>query len=385
MRSKVVKNVFTVSNLLGALHIKPRSSLFVFVGAIALLTFHLDRPRSYKYDELAYIDGARALAHHLPDTNHEHPPLAKHLIELGILAFGDNPIGWRFMPVLAGASALVVIFLWVSELADIYTAWVAVALVVSNGFWFVMSRVAMLSIFELFFCVLGFFLLHRERYILSGAAFGLATACRWNAVFAIALVIVYLLFSKVLKQALIVGVVSIFAYAITWLPTIGFHPVSFVEANLYIFNFHHHAGLAFTVTASPWYKWIYQTSDNGWEWLAANPLITLAGITGTLILLQQRKHVLLACSAPVFFFQWAVIRRPFTFYYYFLDTCIFLTIVAAFAVGKLRVYRSTPGDIAASTVALALSGLWFAIHYAGFANLSSPWTIPLHILSLFGL
>jgi len=54
-------------------------------------------------------------------------------------------------------------------MADLYTAWVADALVVSNGFWCVMSRVAMLSIFELAFCVLGFYLLYGERYTLSGA------------------------------------------------------------------------------------------------------------------------------------------------------------------------------------------------------------------------
>jgi len=75
--------------------------------------------------------------------------------------------------------------------------------------------------------------------------FGLATACRWNAAFAIALVMVWLLFSKRVKQAFTIGALSVFVYAATWLPTIGFHPVSFVDANLYIFSFHHHAGVAF--------------------------------------------------------------------------------------------------------------------------------------------
>jgi hypothetical protein len=159
------------------------------------------------------------------------------------------------------------------------------------------------------------------------------------------------------KQAFTIGAVSVFVYARTWLPTIGFHPASFVDANLYIINFHHHAGVAFASAALPWYKWLYQTSDSGSEWLVANPLITLAGITGIAMLLRQRKLLLLACSAPVFLLQWAVINRPFTYYYYFLDICVFLSIVAAFAISKLRIYRSNPGNFAASTIAIVVSAL----------------------------
>jgi predicted membrane-bound dolichyl-phosphate-mannose-protein mannosyltransferase len=364
--------------------VDPRPIL-VFVGAIALLTFNLNQPPSYKYDEMLYLDASRALMHGLPDPMPAHPPLAKHFMGLGIRIFGDNPIGWRIMSALAGASALAVIFLWVSQMADLSTAWVAVALVVSNGFWYVMSRVAMLPIFELAFCVLGFYLLWREWYTLSGASFGLATACRWNAAFAIALVIVWLLSAKRVKQALTICVVSVLVYAVTWLPTVGLHPVNFVNVNLYGFNFHHHAGAASPSASLPWYKWLYQSSDSGSEWLVANPLITLAGIAGIVILFRERKHWLLACSAPVFWLQWAVIRRPFTYYYYFLDTCMFLSIAAAFAIIKLRTYRSKPGNVAASTVVMVIAALWFAIHYAVFANLGSPWTTPLYVLSLFGL
>jgi predicted membrane-bound dolichyl-phosphate-mannose-protein mannosyltransferase len=239
---------------------------------------------------MLYLDASRALMHGLPDPMPAHPPLAKHFMGLGIRIFGDNPIGWRIMSALAGASALAVIFLWVSQMADLSTAWVAVALVVSNGFWYVMSRVAMLPIFELAFCVLGFYLLWREWYTLSGASFGLATACRWNAAFAIALVIVWLLSAKRVKQALTICVVSVLVYAVTWLPTVGLHPVNFVNVNLYGFNFHRHAGAASPSASLPWYKWLYQSSDSGSEWLVANPLITLAGIAGIVILFRERKH-----------------------------------------------------------------------------------------------
>jgi hypothetical protein len=34
---------------------------------------------------------------------------------------------------------------------------------------------------------------------------------------------------------------------------------------------------------------------------------------------------------------------------------------------------------------MVIAALWFAIHYAVFANLGSPWKTPLYVLSLFGL
>jgi len=137
-----------------------KPALLVFVMCMALLAPHLGVPKGKVWDEHLYVSGAKALYHMDPGTwlgvtytNPEHPPLGKYLIGLGVVSIGDTSAGWRAVPIVFGALTLVVIFLWISNIADSYTAWIAVVLVMTNGFWFVMSRLAMLSIFELFFCV----------------------------------------------------------------------------------------------------------------------------------------------------------------------------------------------------------------------------------------
>jgi hypothetical protein len=78
-------------------------------------------------------------------------------------------------------------------------------------------------------------------------------------------------------------------------------------------------------------------------------------------------------------------HRPFTFYYYFLDTCVFLSIVSALAISKLGNIRKDHGNVSIPFLAIGLSTLWFAVHFAGFTGLGTPWNLPLYFLSLFGL
>ena len=100
--------------------------------SIALLSPHLGMPRGKVLDEHLYVSGAKALYHKspglwqgVPYTNPEHPPLGKYLIGLGVEFVGDNSVVWRVAPVLFGSLTLMVIFIWMSNIADPFTAQVA--------------------------------------------------------------------------------------------------------------------------------------------------------------------------------------------------------------------------------------------------------------------
>ncbi|MBI2957303.1 MAG: glycosyltransferase family 39 protein [Chloroflexi bacterium] len=71
----------------------------------------------YIFDELHYIPEAiRFLHREYPEQEHgivrgEHPPLSKWLIASGIVIFGDNPVGWRVLPILFGIASIFIFYL----------------------------------------------------------------------------------------------------------------------------------------------------------------------------------------------------------------------------------------------------------------------------------
>lgn len=169
---------------------RAKEVLVVFLMSLALLLFNISNPKDKVFDESLYTLGAKAIFSGQPDTNSGHPPMGKYLIGTGMMMAGDNPFGWRVMSAVFGSLLMPVVFLWMSK-SGRHVAWMAVVLIATNGFWFVMSRAAMLGIFELTFAVIGLYLLTERRYWLSGAAIGLAAACRWNALFALLLAVAY--------------------------------------------------------------------------------------------------------------------------------------------------------------------------------------------------
>ena len=78
------------------------------------------------------------------------------LIAAGMKLFGDDPIGWRIAPLLFGAITVTAVWLWTLALtADVALALFAAGITLVDGVIFVQSRIAMLDIFLIAFCVLG--------------------------------------------------------------------------------------------------------------------------------------------------------------------------------------------------------------------------------------
>lgn len=148
-----------------------------------------------------------------------HPPVGKWLIGLGEQIFGMNSFGWRIMPLIFG-TLLVLMTIRMARRLSRSTLIGAIAglLLTLDGLAFVMSRIALLDIFQAFFIVAGVaaVVADRDYYrgkiadhleakgipdfggrfgpiiwlrpwrTVAGVMFGLAIGVKWNSLFVLA-------------------------------------------------------------------------------------------------------------------------------------------------------------------------------------------------------
>jgi dolichyl-phosphate-mannose-protein mannosyltransferase len=168
-----------------------------FGGALAFrrLTF----PGSIVFDEFYYTPEANDLLRHRVEWNHAtgaadfvvHPPLGKWCIALGVLVFGDKPLGWRAPAVAAGVIAVIVLMrLTLRLFGSLPLAVIAGLLMTFDGMHFVISRTGILDIFLMTFLLASFACLVFDRdwagrgrpWRLAAAALaGMAMAVKWSA------------------------------------------------------------------------------------------------------------------------------------------------------------------------------------------------------------
>ncbi|MEO6153231.1 MAG: phospholipid carrier-dependent glycosyltransferase [Croceibacterium sp.] len=163
------------------------STLFAGLCAVRLTI-----PSTPLFDEVHYLPAARAIIALSHSANAEHPPLGKELIALGIVLFGDRPLGWRIMALAFGTLGLFSAMraLWFASGSRF--ASLAVGVLLITGFPLLLqSRIAMLDGFMLGLTLAGLWHLAgavREnetahwRLPLSGVLLGLAMAAKWNAI-----------------------------------------------------------------------------------------------------------------------------------------------------------------------------------------------------------
>lgn len=142
-----------------------------------------------------YLNGERPFE----DT---HPPLGKLLIAPGIALFGMNPVGWRFMGVLAGVSLLILIAVFSRKVFE--DPWISVAVTAFLAFDFMCfthSRLAQADTFLVFFISGSFISMYyfAERMLekngpvdwkksikyllISGGFWGAAISCKWSGAY----------------------------------------------------------------------------------------------------------------------------------------------------------------------------------------------------------
>ena len=221
---------------------------FVVVIAAVTRLINLGSPHTLVFDETFYVKDAWTLVNlgyegqwpaeadalfaggqtdiFLADPSFVvHPPLGKWLIGLGMLIFGpENSFGWRVATAVTGILAVVLIMLIARLLfKSMLLATIAGFLLAISGTAIVMSRVALLDNFVMFFALLGFgavlldrswsrvrlaawiarreeggrstdwgpALWNRPWLIAAGAAFGATAAVKWSGLYFLAAFAVY--------------------------------------------------------------------------------------------------------------------------------------------------------------------------------------------------
>ncbi len=211
------------------------------VLAFAMRLWNLDRPHAFAFDETYYAKDAWSLINHgyvrgyVDGANEQildgrttglwtadpsmvvHPEVGKWLIGLGEAVFGMNPFGWRIMAAVVGSLMVLVLIRLARRLTgSTLLGLVAGLLLALDGLHLVLSRLALLDVFQAFFILAAVSALvadrdwGRERLarlapdritdprdwgprlwwrpwrVLAGVWFGLAVSTKWSSLFAVA-------------------------------------------------------------------------------------------------------------------------------------------------------------------------------------------------------
>lgn len=363
-------------------------ALLLGIGTLILFGFNLEIPHKLVFDEVHYVPAAQALIDLSAPRNTEHPLVAKELIALGMLIFGDNSLGWRAMACLAGVATVIAAFalLWLLT-GRMRPAVVGAVLLILNQMLFVLARIAMLDVF------LGAFIMWAMvalvwamkaqtprqtmgRWIIGSALLGLAVGVKWAAVpyvafTGIAFIVVRLRDAKgSVKAALpgkdqphwtglstiaglaIMGAVSIGVYFLTFLPAFFYAEEPLTLATLIPFQKEMYAlqtqVLAHHPYEAKWYSWplmlrpiwafyeYYDGAQRG-ELVIGNPLVMIGGLGAviacgvawvrTRAFLPLAMALLWVASLAIYI----VIPKSLGFYYYYHLSAIFLCLALAVA------------------------------------------------------
>jgi dolichyl-phosphate-mannose--protein O-mannosyl transferase len=253
--------------------------------SLVLRVVNLDSIKSFIFDEVYYVDGARDLLKYGVEVSGSqpefivHPPLGKWMIAAGIQIFGDNPFGWRIATAVVGSLLILVVALIAHKLfRDPLLTALASALMALDGLALVLSRTSLLDNFLTFFILLATYCFVVKKYWWTGVVLGLALATKWSAlyfIFVFALIALYRAFSHhtgkdlvkpTLQRILQFGVIPVSVYLASWsgwfvstrgwardYSTNAFN--SFIYYHQQMFNFHTGLTEKHTYEANPW-SWL---------------------------------------------------------------------------------------------------------------------------------
>ncbi|HTW89606.1 MAG TPA: phospholipid carrier-dependent glycosyltransferase [Candidatus Binataceae bacterium] len=164
--------------------------LLLLAGAAILRFWKLGRPPEIVFDEVHFVAQARHYLRGEPFLD-PHPPLAKLVIALGILLFGDHPWSWRFGNAVIGTALVGLTYLigrrmFRSRLAATFAAFC----IACDGMFLVDSRIAVIDIVYVTMAALAYYFLflfidqrddpaaRRRTLVWVGIALGLCAASK---------------------------------------------------------------------------------------------------------------------------------------------------------------------------------------------------------------
>ncbi len=170
-----IRNMFTLIK-----YTKPVIPIFTFTILSILIIQAYNQPL---FDEVWYVPAAKTFLSSRKYERLEHPPLGQLLISSGIFFLGDNPIGWRFLSLIFGASSLFMIYLISLKLTkNELTAFTSLILLSIDKMFFTFSNLGVLDIFFIFFSLLSIYMALKRCVLISAFAMAAGLCCKLTAV-----------------------------------------------------------------------------------------------------------------------------------------------------------------------------------------------------------
>jgi dolichyl-phosphate-mannose--protein O-mannosyl transferase len=395
----------------------PIAAILTF--ALSIRLWRLSLPTGYIFDEVYYAKNANSLLSSAVELDAQgqaefvvHPPFGKWLIAIGIRFFGNEEFGWRFASAIFGTLSILLIYLIVKKLFNSEFLSITAALLMAfDGLNLVMSRVALLDIFLMFFILLSIYFLITNNLWLSGSAIGLAISIKWSAAFLIPLVILFVVIYnkvtfrnlyKVVSQFTLLPISIYFASWSGWIfSSQGWARQS--ESNVFasLWNYHlqildFHQGLddKHAYQANPW-SWLvlgrptsfyYESpSDCGAEKCAqeilaiGTPLLwwisifAVAITFGFLVTKLERAAAIILLGFAGTYLTWFFIQSRTTFYFYSISILPFLILALIYCFNQLLNIANYKKYIISFVILVAINFIYFLPIYLGISIPYSQW------------
>jgi dolichyl-phosphate-mannose--protein O-mannosyl transferase len=222
-------------------------------------------PTWFTFDEEPFVKNAHSYALAIADNN-DHPPFGKMLIAVGMLIFGYNSLGWRFIPLLFGLQSVCLAY-WLARVVfgNKRAGWMAAAFMAADGFFISYSRSGLLDGMMISFMLWGMVAALGARtwrgVLAAGVLIGLSTSVKWSgAMTAIPAAVGILVMRRVsIFSVLWLGVIPI-VHTLIWMGALKItgkpaDPVSTWKVIIGLYKHHLDLGHYKNDLSSPWYGW----------------------------------------------------------------------------------------------------------------------------------
>ncbi|WP_394664700.1 phospholipid carrier-dependent glycosyltransferase [uncultured Sphingomonas sp.] len=351
----------------------------LLVCAQLLFSWRLTTPHKLVFDEVHYVPAARTLLALEGPVNIEHPLLGKALIALGMMIFGDDPLGWRALSTLAGTAVVAGVFgiVWLMTRRTRPAAMAGVLTLV-NFMVLIQARIAMLDGFMAAFVVLavaamgwamrGSVAQSRWRWTLGAVLLGLAVGTKWAAVPYLGYAAIGFVLMKRGDASRwpglrwwsawgLLGLGAGLAYTATFAPAFFYTHDPMTLGRLLPFQAEMYARqtqiLPPHTYQSSWWSWpvigrpiwyFYEVADGAQRgiFLLGNPAVMWGGLLAVAACALgwlRTRDIRLGFAAALWiggFAVWAIIPKSLGFYYYYYLPAIWLSVALAVAIDRWR-------------------------------------------------
>lgn len=194
------------------------SPLCLLILILLILYFNaIYQIKDLVFDERYYVSGARSILEGNGTNIIGHPPLGQTFITLGMLIFGDNPLGWRFFSVIFGIFSIILFYLLCRQLKiSKNISFLATSIFSIESLGFFLSAIAMLDVYSLTFMLAAFWSYLKRWHVRTGLFIGLAALAKLSGALALLVILLHWLFTNKnnVKQILIIVSVSVVSFLV---------------------------------------------------------------------------------------------------------------------------------------------------------------------------